>query len=203
MKRTNINTLGIIFLFFFFASALSGTALNLQKTEKRNVESFNKVGLAVNADLYLKQGMTTEVVIEANDEILNKLRTEVKNGKLQIGFDSWRFSNHPRFKIYITMPEINGLSISGSGDIIAESAIKTDEISLKISGSGEINIDDLSANRVISGISGSGGINLDGTKQKSIELSISGSGGPFDMVRHVGDRGGLPRNPADQLLWFQ
>ena len=158
-------------------SALIFTGFNTQeKQETRDVGKFDKIGLGVAADLYLKQGSTTKLTIEAKEEILEKLKTEVKNGKLSIRFDSWRFSNYSKFKIYITTPEVNGLSISGSGDIIAESNIKTDEISLKISGSGEINIESLEAHMVDAGISGSGSIYLGGPDLKNMELAISGSG---------------------------
>lgn len=145
--------------------------------EKRNVDQFSKIALAVSADLYLKQGSTTEVIIEAQEEILEKLKTEVNNGKLVIKFDTWRFSRYERFKIFITTPEISELDISGSGDIIAETSIQTDEMVLRISGSGGIRIDELTANDLNVGISGSGNINLAGSQSLgTLDLSISGSG---------------------------
>lgn len=145
--------------------------------EKRNVGKFDKIGLTVSADLYLKQGNITEVIIEANEEVLERLETEVKNGKLVIKFDTWRFSRYPRFKIFITTQEVSELDVSGSGDIIAESVIQTDEMALRISGSGGIKIDDLKANDLTVGISGSGNINVAGSQTlKSLDLSISGSG---------------------------
>ena len=176
MKTKSVNTIGMFLIFFLSTSIVFGGTVGQENKEKRNVEKFEEIGLGVGADLYLKQGPTTEVIIEAKEEILKKLKTEVKNGKLYIRFDSQKFFNHPRFKIYVTTPDINGLSVSGSGDILAESAINTDEISLKISGSGSINIDNLQAKKVISGISGSGNIFLGGSNLAYLEIGISGSG---------------------------
>jgi hypothetical protein len=176
MKTKSKYTTAMILVILFSVSSCFSMRGGVER-EKRDVGKFDRIGLGVSADLYLKQGNTTEVIIEANEEILEKLKTEVTNGKLIIKFDPWRFSNYPRFKIFITTPVINELGVSGSGDIIAESAIQTDEIVLRISGSGEITIDDLKANDLNAGISGSGNINLAGSQSLNIlDLSISGSG---------------------------
>ena len=176
MKTKSVYTISMFLIFFFSTTILFGSMMGQENKEKRDVGNFEEIGLGVAADLYLKQGSTTEVIIEAKEEILKKLKTEVKNGKLYIGFDSKKSFNYPRFKIYITTPDINGLSVSGSGDIIAETAVSTDEISLKISGSGDINIDNLQAKKVLAGISGSGNIYLGGSNLDYLEIGISGSG---------------------------
>ncbi len=176
MKATRIFITGMILAVLLTVS--SSFSMNGEgEREKRDVGKFNKIGLAVSADLYLKQGNTSEVIIEADEKTLERLETEVKNGKLIIKFDSWRFSNYPRFKIFITTPEINALNVSGSGDIIAESTIETDDIAFGISGSGDINMEDLTAETAKVAISGSGNVNLAGSGSLEIlELSISGSG---------------------------
>jgi hypothetical protein len=177
MKTKSMYTTAMVLVLLFSVSSCFSMNGKVER-EKRDVGQFNRIGLAVSADLYLKQGNTSEVIIEADEEILEKLKTEVTNGKLIIKFDPRRFSNYSRFKIFITTPVINELDISGSGDIIAESAIQTDEIVLRISGSGEITIDDLKAEDLNVGISGSGSINLGGSQTLgSLDLSISGSGG--------------------------
>ena len=173
-KRMFISAMALVVILFLSSSFIMNEG-GIQ--EKRRVDRFNKIALAVSADLYLKQGSTTEVIIEANEEILEKLKTEVNNGKLIIKFDPWRFSRYQRFKIYITTPEINELDVSGSGDIIAETTVQTDKMVLRISGSGGIRIDELTASDLNVGISGSGNINLAGSESLgTLDLSISGSG---------------------------
>lgn len=177
MKSKTVNQIG---LFLIVCSLFSITSFGMSKVEqkeKRNVGTFNSIGLAISADLYLKQGSNREVVIEAGEDMLEKIITEVKNGKLIVRYDTRKYFKYPRVKVYITSPEINGLSISSSGDIIAETAIKANEIDLSISGSGEIHIDVLDANKATVGISGSGNIFLGGTNTlDDLELAISGSG---------------------------
>lgn len=168
----------VIFLFSLSLSTLNSYAFfqNIKK-ETRDVGTFESIGLGISADLYLTQGSKTELILEAEADILERIETDVKNGKLRIYFEKWRTLRYKRVKIYITTPTINGLSVSGSGDIIAQTPIETDNISFSISGSGSINIEDLVTGDVGSSISGSGTIQLGGSESvASLDLSISGSG---------------------------
>jgi hypothetical protein len=58
----------------------------------------------------------------------------------------------------VTVPEIDGLSVTGSGDIIARSDIESRILDLVVSGSGDIDLGRLSAERIKAVISGSGDI---------------------------------------------
>lgn len=172
----------LLSLFCLFGLLLSVAGSNSYATqgfkkEKRNVGAFESIGLAISADLYLTQGSNTEVILEAEDKIIDKIKTEVKNGTLKIYYDNWTIRNYKRVKIYVTNPTVNGLSVSGSGDIIAETKIQSEKIDFKISGSGGINIDELETNTASAGISGSGEISLTRSGRiNSFEVSISGSG---------------------------
>jgi hypothetical protein len=176
MKAKRIFITGMILVVFFSVSSCFSMSGDVKK-EKRDVGTFEQIGLSISADLYLTQGTVTEVIIEGPDNVLEEIKTEVSNGKLTIRYDNRIFSNYPRIKVYITVPVITGLSISGSGDIIAESSIETDDIDFRISGSGDINLGDLKAENATVGISGSGSVTLSGSGNlKNLKLSISGSG---------------------------
>jgi len=176
MKAKSLYAPWMVLIILFSVSSCFSMNGDVKK-EKRDVGTFEQIGLGISADLYLKQGTITEVIIEGPENVLEKIETEVKNGNLTIRYDTWKFSNYPRVTIYITAPVITGLSVSGSGDIIAESTIETDDISFRISGSGKINMEDLKAENATVGISGSGNVTLSGSGNlRNLELSISGSG---------------------------
>jgi hypothetical protein len=161
---------------FLFASFQSNA-----ETEKRSVSSFSKISLRVTGKLYLKQCSPQSVEITAKSSTLEKIETEVKDGKLIIKFEDsnffWRGFDDNEIIINITIPEIERLEVSGSGDILADGAIKTWELGLAISGSGDIKIAKLAATEVESSISGSGNIILaEGGGAKSLSIAISGSG---------------------------
>ena len=92
----------------------------LAKEEVRDVSPFSKISLRVSGKVYLEQGNSQSVRIEADSETLEQIITEVKDRSLII-----RFPNTNMFKrwspgkieIYITVPDIDELNISGSGDI--------------------------------------------------------------------------------------
>jgi len=151
----------------------------LAKDEMREVSPFSKITLRISAKVYVVQGDKQSVKIVANPETLEEIITEVKDRTLNI-----RYPNNNIFKrwdpgkveIFITVPEVDGLNVSGSGDIISEE-IDTRILDLVVSGSGNISIDQLTAERVDAGISGSGNIHLkEGGVAEELKVRISGSG---------------------------
>ena len=166
--------------FFLLVFILTGIRV-LADEETRKVDPFNEISLRIGATVHLEQGPQKDIEIVAKPSTLEELITEVKDGKLIIRFPNkkyfWSTFQPGDITIYITTPEIKGLGISGSGDIIADDGIKTKILDMAISGSGNIRLSDLSAERVKSAISGSGDIVVSGkTTAQDLSVSISGSG---------------------------
>ncbi len=163
-----------------FAFILTGIQVRADE-QTREVDPFTEISLRVGAKLHLEQGEKTNLEIVAKPSTLEEIITEVKEGKLIIRFPNknylWSTFNPGDITIYVTTPEINGLGVSGSGDIIADDEIKTKILDLAVSGSGNIKLSDLSAERVKTAISGSGDIVLSGkTVAEDLSVVISGSG---------------------------
>ena len=163
--------------FFIFA----GTQLLVgQTTQKREVSAFTEISLRIGANVHLKQGNTQLVEVKCSEATLAKLITEVSDRKLLIRYpNDSRFSkwNPGPIDIYVTIPQIDALVISGSGSIVSDGKIESRILDATISGSGDIKLADLKAEKVSATISGSGNIHLFG-KQNAAELkaAISGSG---------------------------
>ncbi len=159
-----------------------GSGALAQEKETRDVGSFSSISLSISADLYLTQGNDTKVVIEAEQKILDLIRTEVvgDNLKIKLKTGKWYIRGNKQIKIYVSTPDVEGLFLSGSGNIKAETQIKTESLDFAISGSGNIVIDDLVVSDLEGHISGSGDIDLSGSKTaETMEISISGSGDLF------------------------
>ena len=148
-----------------------------QDKQTRNVGDFTSISFGISGDLYLTQGNTTKVVLQGDEDDLEKIETEVSGGKLRIRTRNnnwnWNWSNS-KIKVYITVKNFEGLNVSGSGDAVSEGVIRGGDVNLSVSGSGSIEFK-LEATNVDMGISGSGSIYLIG-KGVSSDLSISGSG---------------------------
>jgi hypothetical protein len=159
---------------------LASTTIALAQTrETRKVETFTKISFRLPGKLYLKQGSSLKVELEGNKEVLNKIETEVDGGRLIIGreekwFD-WNWSDNDRIIVYITVPTIEGVSVSGSGDVIGQGKITANALNLNVSGSGSLQLD-ADAGDVEADVSGSGRIDFKG-KCKSFDSDVSGSGG--------------------------
>jgi len=145
--------------------------------ETRNVSGFSKVSFGVSGDLYINIGPDFKVVLEGDKDVLRDILTEVKNGKLVIRKDNWRFNLNEKVTVYVTMPELKGLGVSGSGKAEIKDAVKTSDMNLSVSGSGKLYTTDLVLSNLDCNISGSGDIIIGGNGNTTrADISISGSG---------------------------
>jgi hypothetical protein len=151
-----------------------------QQKETRAVDTFTKISFRVPGKLYLKQGSEQKVELEGNSDILEKIETKVSAGRLTIGRENenwkyWNWERDDKIVVYITMKDIEGLSVSGSGDLIGEGRLKTNDLSLNVSGSGSLALDADASGLLTADVSGSGRLTFAGTC-KNIESKVSGSG---------------------------
>jgi len=145
-----------------------------QIKEERDVSGFSGISLGIHADLYFSQGSPAKVVIEADEDQLARIETVVRDGRLKIRCESYR-TRFKDVKIWITVPDVESLSLSGSGTMTAETPISSEELEMAVSGSGNIKIPELRGGEVETAISGSGDMYLGGTAGE-MKIAISGSG---------------------------
>ncbi|WP_268035333.1 head GIN domain-containing protein [Algoriphagus sp. PAP.12] len=172
MKHTmnTAKTTALIVLLF-----LVGLTANAQGTETRTPGNFTKIESGGSWDVFVEIGNRDEVRIESENIDLDKIITEVDNGRLKLKLEKGNYRN-VRLKFYVTMREIEGLGSSGSGSITVEDNIETDKLALGVSGSGLIKLKNVHARTVSAGISGSGDILIEGGSAKDVHVGQSGSG---------------------------
>lgn len=165
----------VLMMLLLFSGCVASVGFS-QKKETRKTDSFTRVGMAVAGDLYISQGDQFEVVIEGPENLLEDIVTKVEGDLLKIKYRNWgphRNSVH----VYITMPEIEGLAVSGSGNIMNKTPIQSDDLSLAVSGSGNIRLNNITSDEIGARISGSGNIELSGeSTSEHLDAAISGSG---------------------------
>ena len=123
-------------------------------------------------------GKEGELTLEGESNLLEYVKTEVKNGTLVIKVEkgvNLRPSNWGK-EIHITVPveSISEVSLSGSGDIAGQTTIKSNSFSARIAGSGDMALM-VEAERVKAALSGSGDITLSG-RTTDFDVQVSGSG---------------------------
>jgi hypothetical protein len=144
-------------------------------TEERDVAGFDRVRVTGSGIAEITQGESESLIIEAEDNIMPFIESRVDNGVLILGQKaSTNIRPLKPIKYTVTMMDISGLEITGSGEINSE-RIDTSTITLAISGSGGINIVELDGDSVDATITGSGDARISGDIADQV-LEISGSG---------------------------
>lgn len=141
--------------------------------ERLDLDAFHSIVLANDADVFLRQGPIQEVEVEAQSNIIDLLETRVRNGEWVIGYEDC-VRDHDRVRIYITLPDIRELTLSGSGDIYGENIFYLGDVSVRITGSGDVDLE-MEADDLDLLISGSGDLALSGLCDGQ-RTTISGSG---------------------------
>jgi hypothetical protein len=145
-------------------------------SETISMSKINAIGLGIAAEVYIKAGNSQKIEVKGQKNIIEILNKKPDGNSWEIGFKrGYNVKSYEKLEIYITMPEIEALSIGGSGSIICEGKFKVrDDLALSIGGSGDIKLD-ADAEEVKCNIGGSGSIELSGSAEE-LKVSIGGSG---------------------------
>lgn len=133
--------------------------------ESRTLPAFNKIRLRDNVDVYIKQGPVQEVRVEAGDNLVPLIRTEVDSGILDI--DNKNLCNWARsykrgtISVYITIPEIRFIWNFGSGVISSQDTLVCDTLDIWAHQSGDVDLT-LNANLIYTNQHTTGDITLKG-----------------------------------------
>lgn len=142
------------------------------RSEVRNVSGFKeiKAGGAVNLEVAVQKdfGLT----IEADDNLLEQITTEVNGDTLVISAKD-RISTKNKVNIKIAMPELTEMDISGASTAVVTS-VKTDSLNLEATGASKIKIEgevkSLEANA-----SGASGIDAENLRTENADVDSSGA----------------------------
>jgi hypothetical protein len=163
---------------FTILLAVAGVAFG-QNRETRNVDTFTKLSFRVPGKLYLKQGSPQKVELEGPKDVLKEIETEVDGGRLIIGKEgkwmNWGWGDNDRIIAYVTVKDIEAISVSGSGDVIGQGKITSGDLDLNVSGSGSLQIEADASGKMEGNVSGSGELIVKGSCS-SFESDVSGSG---------------------------
>lgn len=142
-------------------------------TQVRQLETFSGIELKSAANIYVTQGDVQEVRIEAEDNLIEKISTKVKNNSLVVSDDDDIRYTKP-VTIYITVTDLCLLELTGSGNIVTRSQFQCDFMNVKLSGSGDIRVM-VNSKALKANLSGSGNLVLNGSSAET-DYRISGSG---------------------------
>lgn len=150
--------------------------------QDRHLSGFNAVDVSGSFDVYINQGATESVKVEAPAEVMDHVITEVEGGVLKIhdkrgsgwNWGSWLSGSHHKVAVYVTIKDVRAIGVTGSGDAFFKEGIRANNLDIQVSGSGDVSgrVDVKTLN---CSISGSGDMELSG-RAESQSIDVSGSG---------------------------
>lgn len=144
------------------------------KTETRNNGGFHAIESSIAGDVEVSVSDNFSIEVQAQENLLPILKTEVEDGTLKIYF-SENVSRHEDLKIRVSAPAFDYFSLGGSGKIRVMNTLRSENMNMEIAGSGDIVVPQAEFGSANTSIAGSGTIELGG-KANALKTTIAGSG---------------------------
>jgi hypothetical protein len=120
--------------------------------ETRNIESFDGIKASAGINVFLFQGNEEKVVVEADENLHNCIRTEVKGSTLHCYIDcNIHFSK--KMNVYVNYKMLNKINASSGSDVSGETLLKTENLDIEVSSGADVKIE-VEAQSVNCGASG-------------------------------------------------
>jgi hypothetical protein len=158
------------------ALALAGCSLDddgTRTSQTRDVEPFTRVDNRDSVDVRLTVGEPLSVRVRAGEEVIDDVRTEVRDGTLEVSFDHSGWGGND-VVVEAAVPELTGVVVDGSGDVEA-SGIDGGDLDVVSDGSGEVTLEG-TVERLALDVDGSGDADLAGLDAREAHVFVSGSG---------------------------
>ena len=141
------------------------------------VGDFKRIESAGAFDVTVRTGAAASVRAEGPQNILDRLEVKVEGDQLVIrtkGGRSFNFGRSKPVKVAVTVPELRGATIAGSGNLSVD-RVAADDFKATIAGSGNLSLPQVRARSLELEIAGSGSGSIAGQTEEA-RYSIAGSG---------------------------
>jgi len=143
-------------------------------TQGRDVAEFKAIVVRGFADVHARIGTQQRVDVRTDDNLVEKVRTEVRDGTLFVDLERGSYQFRSGVVVDVTVPSLDRLEISGSGDATSD-GLGAGSLVLGLSGSGNI-VANGTVGALTADVSGSGDLDLSRVVARAATVSISGSG---------------------------
>lgn len=145
-------------------------------TEERECSGFISIKNSTSCNIFFKQSDKFRVAVEGKQDHVDKIITEVESNRLVIEQENCSFIQN--VKIYVEAPQITGVTMAGSGNFTAQTAIdaEDEDFSIALRGSGDMKFTKINCEDLDVDINASGNVDIDEVKAFSSTVGIHGSG---------------------------
>lgn len=173
-----------------FGSGEKGNGVVVEQT-REITEEFSVVSASEGIDVFVTQGSDFDISVEADENIMDLIGTDIKNGKLKI--HAIENIGRATKKVYVTLPNVSGLHASSGAHLTAENMIQSEKLEVDASSGAmldaQVNVTDMEidassgANITLSGsakevyVDGSSGANIKANELQTLVCNADASSG--------------------------
>ena len=142
--------------------------------QDRSLSGFQEIYVEDGIDVHIKQGTADAVIVKADDNLVDYIKTKIENGKLMIYSDRVSIRNSKSYDVYVTVKELNVIKAKSGSDVYGLSTIETDELSIELRSGSDLKME-VHAARLNCEITGGSDAKISGKVDELIAHAKGGS----------------------------
>ncbi len=168
----------LFYLLFTMLIGLNTAAIAAgENIQNRNLKNFNAIKVSAGIELYLSMSDEESVKVEADKDIIDDIKTEVKDGVLHIYVKqkNWFFrGGNKTMKAYVMVKELQRIDASSGSHVKSENILKGQQLDLNTSSGSQLDLDLVYKNVELDASSGAVA-RLSGKSKTLVTVASSGS----------------------------
>jgi hypothetical protein len=172
------------------ASCVHSSVKNEEQVRKQQqVTAFEQVDVVGSPSVYYTQSNATSLRIEGPKSKVERIEVTNDDGILRIKYKGgdinlFGSSSKGKVKVYITSPDLIGVTVHGSGDFICKDSLDTDNLNVGLHGSGDIKFRTIVCDHIKAEVVGSGDVELGNVQTQTAHIQVTGSGDASAQLKH-------------------
>jgi Putative auto-transporter adhesin, head GIN domain len=151
-------------------------------SQLRRVPAFDSVELGGSNTVTIHVGGKRSVLVRADDNLVNRVTTQVRGGTLAVGNSPGSFTTRTPMGVELTMPRLAALTLSGSG-VVSATGIDEPVLTVRLTGSGVLHATGHTRSLHVA-LTGSGDAQLEQLVARDARVVVSGSGRVVLTAKH-------------------
>jgi len=144
MNTTSKILFSIILSFLTVVSTNQTTAQSTKGNKKvvketRSIGSYTGIDVGGAFNVYLTQQETSSLIVETDENLMEKISTEVRGGTLYISSNN--IKNATSLNIYLSNPLIEEIKVNGAASLIGENAISGESLVIQATGAARVELE--------------------------------------------------------------
>ncbi len=172
MKTIKLFTISMALIVCFGAQSFAKKS----DTQVRNVSGFSAIKVSSGIDLYLTQSNSEKVEVKADEDIIDKIITKVKDGVLHIYLEknmNWKWNKSRQ--AFVTFDDLTAIKASAGSDVYSENSFDLEDLKLDASSGSDIKLTDVIAQKIWLETSSGSDAKLSGKVEQFEARASSGS----------------------------